>query len=141
MPIYSYECPEHGQHDVFTRTFDILKVRPCEKCGKDSKICITAPSRHNIERTWNDKANEYRRDPYTQAKAQLTNMHRESLEHVERDCDREPDPVQEEAIQIGAREIDKQNKNPGPSMEQRQVAQIRKQAKARKNLTASEGVG
>lgn len=133
MPIYVYECPEHGRQDVFTRKFgDILKERPCPKCGRRSRICVTAPSRHNIERTWNDKANEYRRDPYTQAKAQLTNMHRESLEHVERDCDREPDPVKEEAIQIGAREIEKQRTNPGPSFEQRQATQIRKQAKARK---------
>lgn len=135
MPIYVYECPDHGRQDVFARSFSILKTRPCQTCGKASKICVTAPSRHNIERTWNDKANEYRRDPYTQAKAQLTNMHRESLEHVERDCDRESDPVQEEAIQIGAREIDKQNRNPGPSMEQKRIAQARKQAKARKKTT------
>lgn len=137
MPIYVYECPKHGRQDVFTRSFTILRERPCEKCGKASKICVTAPSRHNIERTWNDKANDYRRDPYTQAKAQLTNMHRESLEHVERDCDREPDPVKEEAIQIGAREIDKQNKNPGPSLEQKQIAQVRKQAKTRRQAAKS----
>ena len=137
MPIYVYECPEHGRQDVFTRGFDILKTRSCQTCGKASKICVTAPSRHNIERTWNDKANEYRHDPYIQAKAQLTNMHRESLEHVERDCDREPDPVKEEAIQIGAREIDKQNKNPGPSLEQKQIAQVRRQAKARKKAAKS----
>ena len=137
MPIYVYECPEHGRQDVFTRTFDILKVRPCQTCGKASRICVTAPSRHDIERTWNDKANEYRRNPYVQAKAQLTNMHRESLEHVERDCDREPDPVKEEAIQIGAREIDKQNRNPGPSLEQKQIAQVRKQARTRRQPATS----
>ena len=115
MPIYVYECEDDGRYDVFTRSFDVLKERPCEKCGKSSKICITAPSRHNIERTWNDKANEYRQNPYTQAKAQLTNMHRSHLEHVERDCDRDENPVQEEAIQIAAKEIDKQNKA-GPQM-------------------------
>ena len=76
--------------------------------------------------------NEYRRDPYTQAKAQLSNLYRGDLEHVERDCDRMEDPVKEEAIQIGAKEIDSQNRHPGPSMEQKQVAQMRKQAKARK---------
>ncbi len=128
MPIYVYECPEHGRQDVFTRSFNILRERPCEKCGKTSRICVTAPSHHNIERTWNDKANDYRRDPYTQAKAQLTNMHRESLEHVGRDCDREPDPVREEAIQIGAREIDKQNKA-GPQMDV-QEKHARRQFKA-----------
>ncbi|KKM78365.1 hypothetical protein LCGC14_1360680 [marine sediment metagenome] len=115
MPIYTYKCPEHGRYDVFTRHFDALKERPCEKCGGASKICVTAPSRHNIERTWNDKANEYRQNPYTQAKAQLTNMHRSHLEHIERDCDRDENPVQEEAIQIAAKEIDKQNRA-GPQM-------------------------
>ncbi len=135
MPIYVHDCPEHGPQEVFTRIFDVLQERPCPRCGKPSAICVTAPSRHNIERTWNDKANDYRRDPYTQAKAQLENMHRESLEHVGRDCDREPSPVKEEAIQIGAREIAKQRRNPGPSMEQKQAARIRRQAKARKKAT------
>lgn len=132
MPIYVYECPEHGRQDVFTRNFDILKVRACPKCGRKSRICVTAPSRHNIERTWNDKANEYRRDPYVQSKAQLTNFHRSELEHLERDCDREPSPVTEEAIQIGAREIDKQNKNPQPDVEDKYVVDVQRKIKARK---------
>jgi hypothetical protein len=138
VPIYIYECPNHGRQDVFTRSFDILKVRPCQKCGKSSKICVTAPSRHNIERDWNEKANEYRRDPYTQAKAQLTNFHRGELEYTERDCDRPENPVTEEAIQIGAREIDKQNKNPQPDMEDRYVADVRRKSKAARKKAAKE---
>jgi len=135
VPIYVYECPEHQRFDVFTRFFEVLKTRLC-KCGRASKICVTAPSKHNIEYTWNDKANEYRRDPYTQAKAQLTNLHRGELEHLERDCDRPESPVTEEAIQIGAREIDKQNKNPQPDMEDKYIADVKKKSKtARKKTT------
>ncbi len=138
MPIYVYDCPEHGQQDVFTRTFDVLKERPCPACGKTSKICVTVPSRHNIERTWNDKANEYRRDPHTQAKAQLTNFYRGELEHTERDCDRPENPVTEEAIQIGAREIDKQNKNPQPDMEDKYIADVKRKNKAARQKAAKE---
>ena len=138
MPIYVYECPAHGRQDVFTRTFDVLKTRPCPKCGKASKICVTAPSRHNIERTWNDKANEYRRDPYVQAKAQLTNFYRGELEHAERDCDRPEDPVTEEAIQIGAREIDKQNRNPQPDVEDRYIADVQRKSKATRKKATKE---
>ncbi len=138
MPIYVYECPEHGRQDVFTRSFTILRERPCEKCGKASKICVTAPSRHNIERTWNDKANEYRRDPYTQSKAQLSNLYRGDLEHVERDCDRMENPVNEEAIQIGAREIDKQNRNPQPDVEDKYIADVKRKRKAARKKAAKE---
>ena len=138
MPIYVYECSEHGRQDVFTRTFDVLKTRPCPKCGKASKICVTAPSRHDIKRTWNDKANEYRRDPYTQAKAQLSNLYRGDLEHIERDCDRMENPVNEEAIQIGAREIDKQNKNPQPDVEDKYIADVRRKSKAARKKAIKE---
>ncbi len=131
MPIYVYECGEHGRQDVFTRTFDILKERPCQTCGQNAKICVTAPSRHNIERTWNDKANEYRRDPYTQAKAQLTNLRRETLERVERDCDRPTGPITEEAIQVGAKAIAAEKANPQQDLEQRQVAQVRQARKVK----------
>ena len=112
-------------------------MRPCQTCGRTSRICITTPSRHDIKHTWNDKANEYRRDPYTQAKAQLENFHKGELEHLDRDCDRPENPVTEEAIQIGAREIDKQNKNPQPDVEDKYIADVRRKTKAgRKTKTA-----
>lgn len=78
------------------------------------------------EALWNERASDQQRDPYTQAKAQLTNQHRSTLDRVERYCDRPPDPVTEEAIQVGAREIHKQATNPRPGLQERQVAAIRK---------------
>ena len=123
MPIYIYECPTDGRQDVFSRTFNVPGERPCPVCGRSASVCVTAPSRHDIKRDWNEKANEYRRDPYTQAKAQLTNQHRSTLERIGRDCDRPPNPVTEEAIQIGAKEI---HKPPRPDPQERQIAAIRK---------------
>jgi hypothetical protein len=124
MPIYVYECPTDGKQDVFSRTFNVPRERPCPVCGRSASVCVTAPSRHDIKRDWDEKANEYRRDPYTQSKAQLTNQYRSEMERVERDCDRPPNPVTEEAIQVGAREIHKQTPRPDP--QQRQLAHIRK---------------
>ncbi len=148
MPIYVYECPEHGTFEIFTRIIgEVPKTAICEAvtdfdhgcdCGRPAKLAVTAPSRHNIEQTWNDKANEYRRDPYTQAKAQLTNFHRGELEHIERDCDRPENPVTEEAIQIGAGEIDKQNKNPQPDVEDKYIADVRRKSKAARKKAAKE---
>lgn len=126
MPIYIYECPTDGKQDVFSRTFNVPDERPCPVCGRSASVCVTSPSRHDIKRDWDEKANEYRRDPYTQSKAQLTNQHRSALERVERDCDRPSNPVTEEAIQIGAKEIHSQAVNPRPDPQQRQVAAIRK---------------
>ncbi len=131
MPIYVYDCENDGPQDVFSRTFDILPERPCPKCGKGAKMAVTAPARHDIERTWNDKANEYRRDPYTQSKAQLTNLRRETVERTERDCDRPTSPITEEAIQVGAKAIAAEKANPRQDLEQRQVAQVRKARKAK----------
>ena len=138
MPIYVYDCPKHGQQDVFSRTFDVLKERPCPVCGAAARIAVTAPSRHNIERDWNEKANEYRRDPYTQSKAQLTNFYKGELEHTERDCDRPDNPVTEEAIQIGAREINKQNKNPQPDVEDKYIADVQRKSKATRKTNAEQ---
>lgn len=138
MPIYVYECPTDGKQDVFSRTFDVPDERPCPVCGRSALICVTSPSRHDIKRDWNEKANEYRRDPYTQSRAQLTNQHRSALDRVGRYCDRPLDPVTEKAIQIGAKEIHKQVTNPRPDLQQRQVAAIRKarmkEIKERKEL-------
>ncbi len=136
MPIYVYECPTDGKQDVFSRTFNVPGERPCPVCGRSASICVTSPSRHDIKRDWNEKANEYRRDPYTQAKAQLTNQHRSALERVGRDCDRPPDPVTEEAIQVGAKEIHKAATVPRPGLQERNVAAVRK---ARRKEIRKEG--
>ncbi len=136
MPIYVYECPTDGKQDVFSRTFDVPEERPCPVCGRSASVCPTAPSRYDIKRDWNEKANEYQRDPYTQSKAQLANHHRSELERAGRDCDRPPNPVTEEAIQVGARGIYEQATNPRPDPQQRQIAAIRK---ARRKEIRKEG--
>ncbi len=135
MPIYVYECRRHGRHDFFSRTVDPRPERPCQECGEPAAMCVTAPGVVDVRRDWNEKANDYRRDPYTQAKAQLTNVRREALERVERDCDRPTGHITEEAIQVGAREIDKGNRSPKPDLEQRQVADIRRKQREAKAST------
>jgi hypothetical protein len=82
--------------------------------GKLARRVISRLARFDIERDWNEKANDWQgHGPYHQAKSQLENIRRSSLERAERDCDRPTGPITEEAIQVGAEQIDKQNRR-GP---------------------------
>ena len=133
MPIYEHDCMEHGLFEVFTRVVDPLPKRPCETCGEPAAIAVSRLGRFNVERGWNEKANEYQRDPYTQAKAQLENVRRETLERVGRDCDRPTGPITEEAIQVGAKAIAEQAKKPEADPQAQQINEIRKARKAKAN--------
>ena len=53
-----------------------------------------------MRRTWNEKANEYQRDPYTQAKAQLENNYNRN-----RDMGLDTPKPTEEGVQVAARQI------------------------------------
>ncbi len=134
MPIYTYECKEHAATDVLVHGFDPhAETYWCPECGQEMDLVVTAPSRVFIERDWNDKANDYQgHGPYHQSKSQLQNYRRGSLEHLERDCDRSPDPVTEEAIQIGAKAIHEGEVNPRPDPQQRQIQRIRREQKERR---------
>ena len=126
MPIYEFACPIHGLFDVFTRMGGTPDEATCmhEDCSERGERIFSAPARVNVRRTWNDKANDYRRDPYTQAKAQLTNMDREEQERGAK-----PMKITEEAIQVGARAI--ADKRPRKSVVQRAVEQHKKAKKNR----------
>lgn len=80
MPIYSYACEEHGEFEVFQRGFrESAEPRPCPECGRSAGALVTAAG-VKIERTWNDKANDWQRTPYDQAKAQSWNTYHEQTE-------------------------------------------------------------
>ena len=58
----------------------IPRTRTCPKCRKKSKHILKPQAGIKIMRGWNKRANDFRRDPYTQAKAQLNNAYNESKE-------------------------------------------------------------
>ena len=110
---------------MFLRGFDVPQTHTCPGCGKPIPHVVSAPALIDIQRTWNDKANHCRVNPYDQAKAQLNNLDRENQE---RNDDR-PMKITEEMLQVTAREIDKGNKKPDdPMAAPKQAARI-----ARKN--------
>ncbi len=121
MPIYTYDCPEDGTTDVFFRAVGPPFEMDCPECKGQMQNCVTAPAQVNIDRDWNEKANDYRRDPYTQAKAQLTNINRRAAEGGESQT-----PITEEAIQVGAKAIhEHETAPPGPSIEEKHIRKIR----------------
>ena len=152
MPTQEYLCDSDGPFDVRLSFSEDVPVKlPCPRCGSLSRHILRPPAGIFVENgtgagqghaqarkeaLWNERASDQQRDPHTQAKAQLTNQHRSALDRVERYCDRPPDPVTEEAIQIGAKEIHKQVTNPRPGPQQRQIAAIRK---ARRKEIRKEG--
>ena len=107
MPTQVYECPKHGELDYyFSWEDEVTETLPCSECSVDSVHILKAPSGGaHFSRTWNEKANDYRRDPYTQAKAQINQVYNE-----QRDQGKRPSKITEEGIQVAAREIDKDNK-------------------------------
>lgn len=40
MPTYTYECPEHGQFDLFRRVAEMTKVESCPVCSLPSEKII-----------------------------------------------------------------------------------------------------
>lgn len=134
MPIYTYECKEHGATDVLVHGFDPhAEAYWCPTCGEKMTLGVTAPSRVFINRDWNEKANDYQdHGEYHQAKSQLENYHRSSLEHLGRDCDRPPNPVTEAAIQVAAKAIHETKVKPRLDATQRQVQRLRREQRERK---------
>ena len=77
MPNQEYHCKHHGPFDIhLTFAEDVPKTSPCPSCGVGSRHVLRAPAAQ-FEYTWNDQANEARRDPYTQAKTQAWNCYNE----------------------------------------------------------------
>lgn len=135
MPIYTYDCPVDGACDMFSRTVGPPFEVECPTCKGKMTNCVTAPARIFVDRDWNELASDYQgHGAYHQAKSQLQNYRRSSLEHLGRDCDRPPNPVTEEAIQISAQAIHEGEVNPRPDPQQRQIQKIR-QAQRKTKLT------
>lgn len=122
MPLYEFSCPEHGLFDVFTRMSGSPSAAFCPRagCGAQGTRHFSAPALVNVQRDWNEKANEQQRDAYTQARAQLTNIARAEAER----SGGTPKPVKEESVQVAARQI--ADKRPKKSVVQRQVELQRK---------------
>lgn len=61
MPIYEYECEDHGIFSEFHHTMDIEHFLPCPICGKKSKKIISKPGKHIVDFRpgWNAGAGQY----------------------------------------------------------------------------------
>jgi hypothetical protein len=107
MPIQVYECKADGEFDIqLTFKDEIPKQFNCPACGKNSKHIIKPPAGIKVNRTWNEKANDYQRNPYTQAKAQLTNTYNTQKDMGAKDLK----PPTEENIQFVAKQLSKNKK-------------------------------
>ena len=106
MPLYSFKCEDHGEHDVLSRKYEVPETGECPKCGKETMNVLTTPAIVDVKLDWNDKASDMRRDPYTQAKAQLKALDREDQMMQ----DARPKKWREEQIQEAAKQIDQQNR-------------------------------
>ncbi len=106
MPIYTYVCSTHGEHDKLVREYIVESSSICPQCGERTENVVTKPSRVDVKLDWNDKASDQQRDPYTQAKAQLNALDREDQMLQ----DARPKKWREEQIQEAAKQIDQQNR-------------------------------
>ena len=124
MPTQEYRCLTHGAFDLHLGWDESPSApRQCPLCGKSSVWILRAPAGGaHFARTWNEKANDMRRDPYTQAKAQIDQVYSE-----QKDQGKHPAKITEEGIQAAAREIDKDNKGLRPKRDP-----VREQHKALK---------
>ena len=120
MPKYEFLCPNDGVFDkLFSFTDDMPDSLPCPQCTTKAHRILsligaayiqgggTGAGRGNKssrkQLAWDNKANELQHDPYTQAKAQLTNVYNAS-----RDLGQECPKPTEESVQVAAAQIAKQ---------------------------------
>lgn len=109
MPTQEYHCDNHGPFDIrMSFAEDVPKTSPCPACGLSGRHVLRAPAA-KFEYTWNDQANEARRTPYAQAKAQSWNNYNE-----QRDMGVRLEKPTEAGIQVAAAAIDHSERNPKP---------------------------
>ena len=113
MPTQVYSCPQHGEFDVFLhfsqgvpQEADCPVVKHGRTCCEISKHVLKAPAGIIIRNTWNDNANEMRRNPYVQAKYQAQHMQDEQRDQGNLDVPK----ITEEGLQVVAARIDADNK-------------------------------
>lgn len=116
MATYEYRCRECGiSFDVYKPMELFDSKERCRACGGAAERVLRPPAGAKFSRDWNEKANDYQRDPYTQAKAQVTNAYNHA-----KDMGQDISMPTEAGIQVAAAEIAKGKR--GPSVEQRAVA-------------------
>jgi hypothetical protein len=107
VPTQEYECQTDGAFDIhLSFKEDVPSSVKCPDCGVPSRHVLHPPAAL-FARTWNEQANDYQRDPYTQAKAQATNMY-----HEQKDMGIRVDKPTEEGLQRAAAQI----ANPPPPL-------------------------
>ena len=106
MATYEYNCNAcEYSVDVYKPIAALNRKEHCERCnGKMVRILRSPAGGAHFDRTWNEKANDMRRDPYTQAKAQADAVYNE-----QNDLGKHPEKTSEEGLQIAAKAIDKGN--------------------------------
>ena len=122
MPTQEYLCKSDGPFDVhLTFAEDVPITYPCPHCGAGGRHVLRPPAGLKFARTWNEQANECRRDTYTQAKAQSWNMYNE-----QRDLGVRVDKPTEASIQVAASALDRGERNPRPPAHQQQLAHVKR---------------
>ena len=113
MPTQVFECPRHGEFDIFLHfSQDVPQEADCpvvshgRNCCEISRHVLKAPAGILIKNTWNDNANKMRRDPYTQAKYQAQHMQDEQRDQGNYDIPN----IGEAGLQVAAARIDADNK-------------------------------
>ena len=127
-PLGHYKCLEHGEFVVeFVSTEAATWEQPCPVCGVVSGWSSQAPAA-KFNYTWNEQANEARRTPYTQAKAQSWNNYNE-----QRDVGVRLEKPTEAGIQVAAKALDHSERHPKPPAHIQQRDFARKQRKKKTN--------
>jgi hypothetical protein len=125
VPTQEYLCDSDGPFHVCLKwEEDVLSEMPCPECGASSRHVLCPPAGVKFSRTWNEQANEWQRDPYTQAKAQAWNVYNE-----QRDAGIRLDKPTEEGYQRGAAAIDHESRHPRPDAHTQQMAHYRRARK------------
>ncbi len=112
MPSQVYLCTRHGEFEVNVPfSEDVPQSADCPVKSKAGRACcgisrwvLKAPAGIKIERTWNEKANSYRRNPRTQAEAQLNNSY-----HEQKDMGKDVVKPTERDIQAATKKIEKES--------------------------------
>ncbi len=142
MPLQVFECPRHGEFDVLLRfSQDVPQEANCpevtngRRCCEISKHVLKIPAGIIIKNTWNDNANEMRRNPYVQAQYQAQHMQDEQRDMGNLDVPK----ITEEGLQVAAARIDADDKGKikRTSPEDRAKQDIMKRAK--KNREKRDG--
>ena len=132
-----FVCKEHGVFciRVSRPKEEIPETTTCPQCNekcsrREDKPILGAPNLGSVYRSWDENANEMRRDPMTQAKYQAQHMRDEQRDMGNLDVPK----ITEEGLQVVAARIDADNKGKikRTSPEERAKQDIMQRAKARK---------